>query len=267
MDVDIVDLNLDQAWYRIIGDVTTANYTWTGIIEQSVWDQIGNGTALIEIFANDTMGNFRFDDVFVRKDINAPILTIIEPNPYDLFGYNSPNCSIYMSGLDLSYFWYVLDGNPEQRIFPDPKENLDLAIDQALWETFVNGTVTIRFFANDSTGNLAENAITVRKDIFNPIIIINSAPHEGYWNEPPSLNISVYEPNFNTMWYLVGTQTFSLINSTEQKIDSILWNGLDQGEFIIYIFANDSVGNLNDTIAFTLYKDTLSPEIYLNMCF
>ena len=39
---------------------------------------------------------------------------------------------------------------------------------------------------------------------------------------------------------------------------------LPQGMYIIYIFANDTAGNLNDTYVLTLYKDTQAPEIVIN---
>ena len=91
LSVNFNDANLDSRWYELDDGTTTAiNYTWTGFITQSDWNQMANGTVSITIYANDTMGNQDSSTVIVRKDIIAPIITINQPNDYDLFGATVP---------------------------------------------------------------------------------------------------------------------------------------------------------------------------------
>ncbi len=91
-----------------------------------------------------------------------------------------------------------------------------------------------------------------------PKIVINDPIDKVYFNQIPKINVSVYDPNFDQLWYRVGFTNIVLTNNTEQILESSIWNGLDQGEFIIYIYANDTRGNLNIKNV-TLYKDTESP--------
>ena len=83
VNVEFNDPHLSDMWYRLDnGSITTLNYTWTGIIEQSVWEQMGNGTVMIILYANDSLGNLRINSVLVQKDVIAPIIIINYPNPY-----------------------------------------------------------------------------------------------------------------------------------------------------------------------------------------
>ncbi len=50
----------------------TDNYTWNGEVDQFVWDYMENGTVIIRIFANDSLGNIGMAEVIVRKDIEEP---------------------------------------------------------------------------------------------------------------------------------------------------------------------------------------------------
>ena len=61
------------------------------------------------------------------------------------------------------------------------------------------------------------------------------------------------------------SNNITLTNNTDQLLDSGIWGTLHQGLFEIYLYANDTLGNINDTIVLTLYKDTLPPEVIVNL--
>ena len=57
-----------------------------------------------------------------------------------------------------------------------------------------------------------------------------------------------------------------LDNGVSEPFDSSIWNGLpDEGQFVINFFANDSVGNINNTYTLTLYKDVETPSLSINL--
>ena len=110
---------------------------------------------------------------------------------------------------------------------------------------------------------LGDNDIYYRKLIIDygaPEIIINDPIDKEYINEIPKINVSAYDPNFDQLWYKVGDTNIDLINNTEQLLESSIWNALDEGAFIIYIYASDTRDNVNVKNV-TLYKDTESPAI------
>jgi len=45
------------------------------------------------------------------------------------------------------------------------------SINQALWNALAEGNVVIRFYANDSAGNMGFAEVTIRKDVSVPIIL------------------------------------------------------------------------------------------------
>ncbi|MHA2281377.1 MAG: beta strand repeat-containing protein [Promethearchaeota archaeon] len=266
-DIDILfdDNNLDTTWYQLKNEsITTQNYTWTGNLEQIVWDKVGNGTVTIFFYANDSMSNFGSSEITIIKDLSAPIISTIEPEDYAVFGNNAPDFKIYISGTDIHNCWYVLLGYPDKHFFTKTDGITFITIDQIAWDQFGNGTVTIEFHVNDSVGNDGFDIIELRKDMFAPDIKINLPIHEGYHSDPPTLNISYFDPNPESLWYKIGLFYGNLINNTEQTIDPLIWNSLEQGEHQLFIFANDSAGNVNDTYVYTIYKDTLAPLITIN---
>ncbi|MFX0003403.1 MAG: hypothetical protein ACFE9J_07960 [Candidatus Hermodarchaeota archaeon] len=266
-DFDIIfnDKNLDEVWFQLKNEsVTTQNYTWTGILEQSIWDEVGNGTVTFFFYANDSMSNFRSTEIIIIKDLSAPLINIIEPEMNAIFGYNAPNVKIYISSVDVYNSWYILLGNSHKYYFTKTDGITILPINQTAWDEFGNGTVTIEFYVNDSVGNIGFDSIDLRKDIFTPDVIINLPIYEGYWSDPPILNVSFFDPNPDSLWYEIGPFHGNLINNTEQTIDPLIWDSLEQGENQIFIFANDTAGNVNHTYVYTIYKDTLAPLIIIN---
>ena len=108
---------------------------------------------------------------------------------------------------------------------------------------------------------LGDNDIYYRKLIIDygaPEIIINDPIDKEYINEIPKINVSAYDPNFDQLWYKVEGTNIPLTNNTEQSLESSIWDALDEGEFIIYIYASDTRDNVNFKNV-TLYKDTESP--------
>ena len=263
VDVNFNVPNLDSTWYQLYnGSITTANYMWNGIISQNVWDEVGNGTVTIRIYANDTLGNPGFDEVTVRKNIYAPIITILYPNNNELFGISAPNFVILKEGLLINITWYSLDDGVTYYTFTGSIGT----INQAAWDAFGNELITIKFYINDSWGDIGNiDEVIVRKDIIAPKIAIYLPINETYWNTVPIINISAIDPSLvDKIWYTIGTTNIELTNNIEQALETSIWNTLDQGEFQIYIYANDSVGNINNTYVLLLYKDTIAPDIIIN---
>jgi len=265
-DINIIfdDKNLNNTWYQLKNEsITTLNYTWTGLLEQNVWDQLGNGTVTIMFYANDLMGNFGHAEIIVLKDLSAPIINVIEPDEFAIFGWIPPEFKVYISGVDIHSCWYKLLGN--KHYFTKTNGIIVISLNQTKWDEFGNGTIIIEFYVNDSVGNIGFDIIKLRKDIFAPKVKIHFPVYEGYWNKPPILNISFFDPNYDSLWYKIGNNVVLLKNNTEQIIDTVIWNNLEQGEFQIYIFANDTAGNINNTYSFTLFKDTLAPLIKIKL--
>ncbi|MFX1530578.1 MAG: DUF2341 domain-containing protein [Promethearchaeota archaeon] len=250
------DPNLDDQWYQLDnGTVVTANYTWTGFIAQGVWDQVGNGTVTITFYANDTLGNLNYTDVEVYKDIYVPIITIDTPTLDDVYNETAPNFVVDISGSNLDARWYTLDDGFTNYTFL----GLTGIINQSAWDDQGNGPVIIWFYLNNTLGVVGFDEVSIIKDTLNPTLTLNLPLNNTYWREAPIINVLATDANLDSIWYEVNTSIVLLGNNINQQLDPSIWSNLLEGEFYIYIYANDSVNHLNDSLMLVLYKDTIAP--------
>ncbi|MFX0040273.1 MAG: LamG-like jellyroll fold domain-containing protein [Promethearchaeota archaeon] len=253
----ITDGNLDQVWYQLQNaSISTSNYTWTGIITQSVWDQVGNGTVTIRFYANDTIGNLENVEVIVYKDIYLPIITIINPTLNEVCNGTAPSFTVALSGSNLNSTWYTLNNGVDNYTFT----GLTGSINPSAWTSRSDGIVTIQFYINNTLGVLGFDEVTVIKDTIAPLITINLPLNNTYCGVAPIINALVTDANLDIIWYEVNITYVLLANNVNQQLETSIWSSLLEGEFYIYIYANDSASNLSDPLIIRLYKDTNAPS-------
>ena len=241
----------DTTWLSLYNgtwsDITFFTGT-SGQINQNIWNNIGNGTVTIQFFANDSMGAEGFDNITVRKDAVIPDITIDLPTPNFLIGINAPNFNLTIVEEDLDSTWYSLNGG-ENKTFTG-----NGTINQNLWSALSNGTVTIRFYANDSAGNIGVAVIVYKIDILAPLITIDYPQLDGiYGSTSPDYLININEANMDKMWYSFdGGDTIHFIDSISGKTVQDVWDALPNGEVTITFYANDTVGNVGSaSVTFT----------------
>ncbi|MFW9970014.1 MAG: DUF2341 domain-containing protein [Candidatus Odinarchaeota archaeon] len=257
INININDSNLDGRWYKLDnGTVTTNNYTWVGFLDQSVWDQFGNGTVIIRFYANDTVGNLANAEVIVYKDINLPIITIINPSLSEVHNATAPSFIVSISGSNLDTTWYTLNNGVNNYTFT----GLTGSIDQSAWISRADGMVTIKFYINNTLGVLDFDEVDIIKDTIAPQISLNLPLNNTYCGDAPFINALVTDANLNTIWYEINTSYVLLTNNVNQQLETSIWSNLFEGEFYIYIYANDSARNLSDPLIIRLYKDTSAPS-------
>ena len=108
----------------------------------------GNGSVVIKIYANDTVGNMAFQEIVIWKDIENPSIIIVSPDPFDLFGNQTFTFELSISDPNLMTTWYTIN-NGGSHYFSG---TIDI-IDPIEWDLCQNGTVLITFYDNDSLGN------------------------------------------------------------------------------------------------------------------
>jgi len=167
-NLTVTDTNLDSIWFTLNGGLTNSTpVSASGTIDQVMWNALPNGTVIIQFYANDTAGNLNYEEVIIWKDIIEPSITINSPNHNDLYGSLAPDFDVTVSDSNgISAQWYTIDGGITNYTFVGSIG----VVNQTAWGLQSNGTVLIRFYANDSIGNAGYLEIIVRKDILAPII-------------------------------------------------------------------------------------------------
>jgi len=239
--VVFTDRDLNTTWYTIDGGSNNYTITNNGTINQTAWDGRFNGTVTITFYANDSAGRTNFSEVVVRIDIIAPFITINSPEANDLFGINAPDFNISFVDNHLNDTWYTIDGGSNNYTF-----TVNGTINQTAWDGRANGTVTIKFYANDTIGNLNSSEVIVLIDIIAPnITIIAPLANENFGYGAPDFNITILEANLNTTWYFFDDEIINYtFSGLEGTINQSFWDSMDEGYHTLRFYANDTVGNV-----------------------
>jgi hypothetical protein len=105
------------------------------------------------------------------------------------------------------------------------------------------GNVVIKFYANDTLGRISSQEVTITKDVTAPIITINNPQNNDIIGATaPSFNISINEPNLDTVWYSLNGGTNLTFTGLTGTINQTLWDALPEGNVVVRFYANDTLG-------------------------
>jgi len=273
-NLTVIDANLDSIWYSFNGGANSTPVSASGVLNKTMWDALGNGTVTIRFYANDTAGNVSWKEVAVRKDIDPPSITINTPNLNDLFGAIAPDFDVTINDSSgISTQWYTIDGGVTNYTFFGSTGT----INQSAWNGQGNGTVTIRFYAEDSAGNIAWEEVTVRKDIILPFAdITDPAPDgaqvggsiisiSGMANGTGSNIVSMY---INDTRWGDGSQKPQTDPSGSPSGGFVFNNNsyIAPGFYWIEINITDAVGNFNTSVRYfeVIIEDTTAPILIIS---
>jgi hypothetical protein len=231
-----------------------------GTINQSIWELFWNGSVFIKFYAIDNAGNVEFSEVEIRKNLFAPVITVISPSSYRIVGKTSPNFTLYIDGSNIDKIWYTLNYGTKKHFFTGTMGK----IGQEAWDLIGNENAVIHFYINDTLNNVGYDLVILYKDISSPILSLIDPINNTVWNSQPIINISVFDSHLDFVWYEVDNTKIQIENYVDIALDNLIWENLPQGMFIINFYANDSAGNVNHK-CFNMCKDTLPPLITINL--
>ncbi len=250
----------DTLWYDFDGTNYTIGNNTAQQLNGGIWANIPQGLYYVYLYANDTNGNL--NNTFVLhlfKDTQAPQISINTPTN-ESYSSTPPflNITFYDPNFNMSWFEF-------QGINYTISNNTAVQLEITDWGGMAEGVYNVFLYANDSYGYLNDTlTLTLYKDLSTPNVVINSFDNNSYHNTAPFINVSFSDSNYDSLWYEISGVPYALPNYTNHQINAGAWGSLPQGQFTIYIFANDTGGNLNNTFRFIFYKDTSAPAMDVN---
>jgi len=241
------DHYLNESWYSFDGGLTTQPFSSNGTFEGTLWGPLDNGTITITFYANDTLNNIGSASVSVEKDKIAPNIMIINPANNSIVGKTAPNYDISIDEGNLNETWYSIFNGTDW----SDNESITLLgmsgqLNQLLWNDVGNGTVRIKFYANDSLGNLGFSEAVFKKDIIAPNIAINK-PSNFTDVEIPNYDLSIDEGNLDDIWVSIYNGTHWSDNYSipaSGQLAAVIWDFAPEASIIIRFYANDTAGNV-----------------------
>jgi len=246
----------NNRWYTLNNGTPYYFSGVSGTINQTAWQLCEDGQIIIRFYANNSVGEIISGRVSILKDSFSPQIIINSPTPYEMFGNLTFNFDLTIIENNLNSTWYTLnDGTKNEFV-----GNMG-TIDQGAWDTCNNGSVLIRFYANDTAGNVAFEEIIVRKNIYYPnITIISPTLYEEFSNVAPNFELLVIDPNLNTTWYTLNDGLKYFFLGTSGVINQSAWNSCESGTVSIKFYANNSVGNTAFKEVIILKSFPLTPK-------
>ncbi|MFX1343459.1 MAG: OmpL47-type beta-barrel domain-containing protein, partial [Promethearchaeota archaeon] len=215
-----------------------------------------DGLHSIQLFGNKSIGTMYHSDArHFSIDTTGPIITVIEPELDDFFGSTAPDFSISIDELNLNTSWYSIDNGITNITF----SGLSGTINQTEWDDLIDGSLSIKFYANDSWGLKGYADVDVWKDTSAPNSSILFTPHSG---------IDVV--NESTGFSLIADDgTGSGVSFIRYKINDSSWityntpftlASYPYGDILISYQAVDQVDNYETTQTLLVERtDTISP--------
>lgn len=191
--VEIKDAYLDEMWYSVDYGQNITFYD-NGTIDQIEWNGFSDGSYDIIFYANDTFQHEASEKVTITKDMINPLINIISPMTGSTINTTSLSFTVEIFDLHLDKMWYTINSGATKYFFTTNSTIQG-------WLIFPNGAVTIRFYANDTVGNIETDHTTVIKDITSPPI---DPPTDGDGGNIPAFNmLVVYTTAFLSIIFLL----------------------------------------------------------------
>ncbi len=107
------------------------------------------------------MGN---TDYLPIAEDGAPQITIISPSEGEIFGVIAPNFNVNITDVYVYEMWYTIDGGLNNYTFTGTIGT----INQSLWDSTADGTITLTIYARDIIGNIGSAEVNILKRISSP---------------------------------------------------------------------------------------------------
>ena len=263
-NINSIDLNVttnenaDSCWYNIDSGsnitLTAQNSTW-----YSDTITLTEGNHIINAYCNDTVNNIGKSNANITIDLTKPTVLL-----------KAPNNNIYTNNTSIDFVCYIQDNFAIQ--------NVSLYTNETSWsikqtntsgvnndnytftETLTDGTYLWNCLAEDKAGNKDTNNTnyTITIDTKYPQLTIILPENKSYNTTTIDFNYTLIETNNDTCWYNLNDGS----NITLPNCDNTTLS-LTEGSYKLTLYANDTVGQTNNTIQyFTI--DTTKPIITID---
>jgi len=207
------------------------------------------------IYVNEALHhNCTLDEIIdppIEIDTDPPVIAVITPSLEDLFGVSPMEYDLTVGDAHLNCTWLTLSEGLVECVqdfsFASGDSVVEISgdISEIMWALFTDGNITVRFYANDSSGNLDWEEITVIKDATAPTIsILNIIPNQEFNDTSPEFELAITEIHLNSTWYTVNGSESVHFTGSSGVIDQTIWGSLSNGSVLVQFFALDETGNL-----------------------
>ena len=208
----------------------------------------------------EILSNYPKSKDYWPKWLDGPSVILRRPRNDDVYR-DPPSFIIESKDPNLDIMWYTVNNSNIKYFIYD-----NGTVDFDAWLSLTEGNLNIKFYANDTFGNINFEEVIVFKDLSAPIInLTNPTNYTIFGSIAPNFIVNVFDLALNSTWYdLNGGGIQYLFSGSNGSLDQSAWNLLLEGFISINFYANDSFGHLS-VKKIQLIKDITAPEIVVNI--
>ncbi len=258
-----------KIWYECGGNIQFLTNNTENTMISTYWNNLLEGLSTMYFRANDTLGNLNNTvSINFKKDTKAPEVKVLAPIAGKYYSsVPSFNVKISDNTTGIHRKWFTVGADTTKKFFTD-----NASIGPLLnWNSFGNTTsITLFFRANDTAGNLnSSSSITIYKDNLKPSVFISTPANLTYHSSKPTFNVPVTDTyaGVHKKWFTYKSNpTKYYFTDSANLTATIQWSWFSSEDIINFYFsANDTAGNLNNSVNFLIYKDTIFPKIAIDL--
>ncbi len=151
---------IDETYYTLNDGTHHPVSSTSGTINQGSWDALPDGTVSLKFYVEDIAGSSKYHAVNIDKDTQAPVINIISPTSGQTFNTTAPVFIVNITDDHLDKMWYTVDVGLTNFTF-----TANGSINQVAWDALSEGSITIRFYANDTLGHESFEQVSIVIDL------------------------------------------------------------------------------------------------------
>ena len=159
--------------YSFNNETTSYSGSVNGFINQDGWNLYGSGEINITFSVNDSRDvSAEAKQVSIIKDIESPNITIISPDPFQVFNSTPPQFILEIVDTHFYRLNYTVNSQtPDAHSLllidagDDSYITYHSTLESEFWDSLPNGEIVIRFYASDIVGNEKFKEITIIKNV------------------------------------------------------------------------------------------------------
>lgn len=239
----------------LVYSITNKSGTGTGVVRSSNPITPGDGQwHHLALVVNTTTAALYIDGTFDSGTMTSFTGGIDDDNVETRIGTNSNGANHFNGTIDeLLLINRSLSSQEILAIY-----NSSTSTRPASLTNFSDGPHQIKVLVTDSAGNLNKtNFRTFTIDTIAPTVIIDHPLPQNYTINQLQLNFSVNDTNLDSCWYSLN-QGFSNTSLSDCDNTSIT---VPQQNVTLWVYANDTAGNINDTTNVSFFVDSNLPQL------
>jgi len=227
-------------------EYTTGKYnTSVDFLTNDTWSYYWISYSNFSVNINTSEEELRYYTINNTLEVTPPIMTILYPENLT-YSLNVSELNYTFIETNPDSCWYSIDNG-------DTNSSAILMGNNFTDVESVEGSNNWTLWCNDTANNEGIASVVFVKDTIFPVLTIYSPTNTTYGRNNISINFTADQ--FENLWFYNGTDNITYINNTWME------QNLSDGQHIFIFYANDTAGNLNDTMQVTFVIDTIFPII------